>query len=157
MWHDQREWVRCREYWFWVTGLKRWQILMFFIVFKLRRMFISPQPDVWLRWGLDQNVAFLMDKCLMFKTQNWILPTCDSFPLIVSHMFFEQLLRLWLDLSLVKQLLDLLLGHQLLVFMYTAYHISIELFNVSMELHNIIPIAGFTVSSVWQCEPRNGE
>ena len=24
MWHDQGEWVGCREYWFWVTGLKRW-------------------------------------------------------------------------------------------------------------------------------------
>ena len=53
-----REWVGCREYWFWVTGLKRWQILMFFIVFKLQRMFVSLQPDVQLRWGLDQNVAF---------------------------------------------------------------------------------------------------
>ena len=41
-----------------VLGLKKWQILMFFIVFKLQRMFIFPQPDVRLRWGLDQNVAF---------------------------------------------------------------------------------------------------
>ena len=86
MWHDQGEWVGCREYWFWVTGLKRWQILMFFIVFKLQRMFISPQPDVWLRWGLDQNVTFYKDKWLMLKTQNWILLTCDSFPLIMSHI-----------------------------------------------------------------------
>ena len=31
---------------------------MFFIVFKLQRMFVSLQPDVQLRWGLDQNVAF---------------------------------------------------------------------------------------------------
>ena len=29
-----------------------------FIVFKFQRMFISPQPDVRLRWGLNQNVAF---------------------------------------------------------------------------------------------------
>ena len=58
MWHDQGEWVGCQEYWFWVTGFKRWKILMFFIVFKLQRMFISLQPDVRLRWGLDQNVAF---------------------------------------------------------------------------------------------------
>ena len=29
-----------------------------FIVLKLQRMFVSPQPDVLLRWGLDQNVAF---------------------------------------------------------------------------------------------------
>ena len=86
MWHDQGEWVGCREYSFWVTGLKIWQILMFFIVFKLQRMFISAQPGVRLKWGLDQNVAFWMDKWLMLKTQNWILPTCDSFPLIVSHI-----------------------------------------------------------------------
>ena len=32
----------------------------------------------------------------------------------------EQLLGLWLDLLLVKQLPDLLLGYQLLVFMYAA-------------------------------------
>ena len=86
MWHDQEEWVGCREYWFWVTALKRCQILMFFIVFKFQRMIISLQPDVRLRWGLDQNVAFSMDKWLILKTQNWILPTCDSFPLIVSHI-----------------------------------------------------------------------
>ena len=35
---------------------------MFFIVLKLQRMIVSPQLDVWLRWGLDQNVAFYMDK-----------------------------------------------------------------------------------------------
>ena len=56
--HDQGEWVGCREYWFWVTGLKRWQILMFCIVFNLQSIFTSSQPDVRLRWGLDQNVAF---------------------------------------------------------------------------------------------------
>ena len=49
MWHDQGEWVGCREYWFWVTGLKRWQIPMFFIVFKFQRMFLSLQPDVRFR------------------------------------------------------------------------------------------------------------
>ena len=36
MWHDQGEWVGCQEYWFWDTGLKRWQILMFYIVFDLQ-------------------------------------------------------------------------------------------------------------------------
>ena len=58
MWHDQGEWVGCGEYWFWVTGLKMLQMLMFSIVFKLQRMFVSPQPDVRLRWGLDQIVVF---------------------------------------------------------------------------------------------------
>ena len=31
---------------------------MFYTVFELKELFISLQPDVWLRWGLDQNVAF---------------------------------------------------------------------------------------------------
>ena len=31
---------------------------MFYVVLELQRIFISPQPDVQLRWGLDQNVAF---------------------------------------------------------------------------------------------------
>ena len=42
--------------------LKEVTILMFFIVFKLQRMFVSLQPDVRLRWGLDHTVAFQMDK-----------------------------------------------------------------------------------------------
>ena len=31
---------------------------MFYIVFEFKELFISLQPDVRLRWGLDQNVAF---------------------------------------------------------------------------------------------------
>ena len=31
---------------------------MFSIVFEVKELFIFPEPDVWLRWGLDQNVAF---------------------------------------------------------------------------------------------------
>ena len=54
--------------------------------FEFKEMFISLQPDVCLRWDLDQNVAFHMDKWFIFKQQNWILPTCDSFPLIVSDI-----------------------------------------------------------------------
>ena len=92
LWHGQGEWVGCREYWFWVSGIKRWQILMFFINLKLQKMFVSPQPDVRLRWGLDQNVAFYMDKYFMLKYWNWILLTCDSFPLIMSH-FWKFLFR----------------------------------------------------------------
>ena len=37
-------------------------------------------------WGLDQHVAFQMDKRFILKNENWILPTCDSLPLIVSHI-----------------------------------------------------------------------
>ena len=35
---------------------------MFYIVFEFKELLISLQPDVLLQWGLDQNVAFLMDK-----------------------------------------------------------------------------------------------
>ena len=31
---------------------------MFYIVFEFKELFISLQPDVQLRWSLDENVAF---------------------------------------------------------------------------------------------------
>ena len=37
---------------------KRGDKFLFYIVFKFKELFISLQPDVRLRWGLDQNVAF---------------------------------------------------------------------------------------------------
>ena len=60
-------------------------MLILYIVLNFKKIVISLYLDVWLRWGLDQNVAFEMDKWLKLKTQNW-LPTCDSFPLIVSQI-----------------------------------------------------------------------
>ena len=30
---------------------------MFYIVFEVKELFIYLQLDVWLTWGLDQNVA----------------------------------------------------------------------------------------------------
>ena len=50
-------------------SLKKWQILMFYIVLNFKELFMSPQPDVRLIWGLDQNVAF---KFGQVKSQNWI-------------------------------------------------------------------------------------
>ena len=38
------------------------KILIFYIVFEFKEMFVSLQLDVRLRWGLDQNVALKMDK-----------------------------------------------------------------------------------------------
>ena len=55
------------------TGLKRWQILMFY--------------TVCLRKDSDQNVTFQMDKWLILKNQNWILLTCDPFTLIVTYCY----------------------------------------------------------------------
>ena len=40
---------------------------MFYIVFELEELFISLEPDVWLRWDLDQNVAFEIDKWSYWK------------------------------------------------------------------------------------------
>ena len=65
------------------TGSK---FLCFTLFLNFTDLFISLQLDVWFRWGLDQNVAFWMDKWSILKNQNWILPTCDSFPLIMSHI-----------------------------------------------------------------------
>ena len=59
---------------------------MFYFVLNFKEFSVSLQPDVWLRWGLDQTAAFEMDKWFILKNQNWILPTSDSFPLIMSHM-----------------------------------------------------------------------
>ena len=42
----------------------------FTLFFNFKKMFVSLQPDVRLRWDLDQNVAFQMDKRFIFKTQN---------------------------------------------------------------------------------------
>ena len=37
---------------------KRGEKFLFYSVFEFTELFISLQPDVRLRWGLDQNVAF---------------------------------------------------------------------------------------------------
>ena len=34
------------------------KFLCFTLFLKLNEVFISLEPDVWLRWELDQNVAF---------------------------------------------------------------------------------------------------
>ena len=87
MWHNQGEWVRCWEYWFWVTGLDRWQICMFFYnVLDFIELIISLQTDVRSRWSLDHNVTFWMGKWFILKNPNWISPACDSFHFIMSHI-----------------------------------------------------------------------
>ena len=40
---------------------------MFYIVFELKQLFISLQPDVRLRWGLDQNVAILIGQVIYIE------------------------------------------------------------------------------------------
>ena len=52
---------------------KRGDKFLFYVVFELKELNISLQPDVRLRCDLDQNVTFLMDKWFMLKNQNWIL------------------------------------------------------------------------------------
>ena len=38
---------------------------------------------------MDQNVGFEIGKWIILKSQNWILPTSDSFLLITSHICLE--------------------------------------------------------------------
>ena len=60
-----REWVACREYWFWVTCLKgvtNSYVLHCFLTFI--ELFISLQPNVLLKWGFRL-------KCDTVKGDEW--------------------------------------------------------------------------------------
>ena len=46
------------------------KFLCFTLFLNFTELFISLQPFVRLRWGLDQNVAFSMDKGFILKKQN---------------------------------------------------------------------------------------
>ena len=87
-----REWAGCREYWFWDTGSKRWQILIFYIVFKLQRMFIISATRCPIEMGFESKCSILNAQMIYIKIKNWILPTCDSFPLIPSHILPKEVL-----------------------------------------------------------------
>ena len=62
------------------TPLKRWQILMFYIVWELERMFISLQPDVRLRWGFESKCSILNEQVIYIEksklniTDMWLIP-----------------------------------------------------------------------------------
>ena len=43
------------------------KILRFYIVLNVKELFIFLQPDVRLRWGLERNIAFQMEKWFMLK------------------------------------------------------------------------------------------
>ena len=53
---------------------------MFYIVCEFKELFTSLQPDVRLRWGLDQNVAFLnwqviyIEKSKLNIADMWLIP-----------------------------------------------------------------------------------
>ena len=56
------------------------KFLLFTLFLNFTELVISLQPNVWLRWGLEQDVPFQMDKLFFMKNQNWMSLTCDSFP-----------------------------------------------------------------------------
>ena len=47
------------------------------LVLNFKELFVSLQSDVQLRWSLEQNVDFNMNKWYMLKNQNWLFATCD--------------------------------------------------------------------------------
>ena len=58
-------------------GLK---ILMFYIVFEFKELFISLQPDVRLRWGLDKKKNILDEQVIYIEKSKlniadmWLIP-----------------------------------------------------------------------------------
>ena len=67
MWHDQGEWVRCRKYWFWDTGIKRWQIFMFYIVFDLQRIVHISAARCPVEMGFGSKCSILNEKVIDIK------------------------------------------------------------------------------------------
>ena len=51
MWHDQGEWVGCREYWFWDIVNYTVQLLLYFIVFSITKLTLSLDPQAQFWWG----------------------------------------------------------------------------------------------------------
>ena len=48
---------------------------MFYIVLSYKEFFVSLQSHVKLRWGLNQNVAFLEDRWFLLKIADmWLIP-----------------------------------------------------------------------------------
>ena len=80
-----REWVGCWQYWFWVTGLKTWQILMFYTVFEFHRIVHTSATRCLIEIGFGSKCGISNGQMIYIENQNWILMTCDSFPLIMSH------------------------------------------------------------------------
>ena len=90
VWRTNVTWSRkrvgCREYWFWVTVSERWQILLFYIVFELPRIAHISAARCLIEMEFGSKCSILNRQAIyILKNQNWILPTCDSFPLIVWH------------------------------------------------------------------------
>ena len=53
---------------------------MFYIVFEFKELFISLQPDVWLRWGLNQKCSILNGQVIYIQNAKlniadmWLIP-----------------------------------------------------------------------------------
>ena len=58
MWHDQGNESDVGNIDFELQAKRGNKFLCFALFFEVKELFISPEPDVWLRWDLDQNVAF---------------------------------------------------------------------------------------------------
>ena len=85
MWHDQGEWVGCWEYWFWVISYIK-EVLHSLGTPKNCSCLCNQMSNldgVWIKMEHSKWTISLL------KNQNWKLLTCDSFPLIVSHIGFK--------------------------------------------------------------------
>ena len=80
------EWVRCWEYWFELTGLLRWQIRMIYIVVELQKIVNIAATRCPIEMWFGSKCDTLNGQMIYIENQNWLVSTCDSFPLIVSHI-----------------------------------------------------------------------
>ena len=89
MWHDQGEQVGCQEYWFWVISWKRWQIIMFFIVWELQRITYISATRCLIEVGFrskcsifnGQVVYFIeikIEYCRHVTLSPWSCHKCDT-------------------------------------------------------------------------------
>ena len=86
MWHDQGEWVTCRQYSILIFQYKSLVHLKCYILIQ------SPsQADIWLQrykqfFKLKNNVKHNNVLPLLACNSKSIFPTSDSFPMIMSHI-----------------------------------------------------------------------
>ena len=88
LWHDQWEWVTCRQFSILIFQCKSFVHLKHYIFIQL-----PSQSDIWF-WRYEQFFNFknnVKDKNLLpllACNSKSIFPTSDSFPLIMSHLQF---------------------------------------------------------------------
>ena len=97
MWHDQEEWVTCRQYSILIFKYKPLVHLKCYILIQT-----LSQSEIWLqRYGhffeFKNNVKQKNLSPLLACNSKSIFSTSDSFPLIMSHIVYSNVETVWLS------------------------------------------------------------